>query len=192
MLILKVFHIRCTRFCMEIAILAYNDLLEKGVFMSWCIYDWKHVTLCILGPPFGLNHYLFPRFWGGLEDLKKSYGIHEKKLRGLRGKYAEFGRLVGLQWIPWKAVVILSVLWTNLQIIEEPVVDLGWACAVETVIDSLFLAPLTQLIPRGAIETTNGKKGAQVLMPIQSERHLVWTRFLTRSLRFVRQPPSEP
>ena len=38
-----------------------------------------------------------------------------------------------------KAVVILSVLWTNLQIIEEPVVDLGWACAVETVIDSLFL-----------------------------------------------------
>ena len=70
-------------------------------------------------------------------------------------------------------MVILSVLWTNLQIIEEPVVDLGWACAVETVIDSLFLAPLTQLIPRGAIETTNGEKGAQVLMPIQSERHLV-------------------
>lgn len=64
MLILKVFHIRCTRFCMQIAILAYNDLLKKGVFMSWCIYDWKHVTLCILGPPFGLNHYLFPRFWG--------------------------------------------------------------------------------------------------------------------------------
>jgi len=30
-------------------------------------------------------------------------------------------------------------LWTNLQTIEEPVVDLGWACAVETVIDSLFL-----------------------------------------------------
>ncbi len=45
-----------------------------------------------------------------------------------------------------KAVVILSVLWTNLQTIEEPVVDLGWACAVETVIDSLFLAPLTKEI----------------------------------------------
>lgn len=107
----------------------------------------------------------FSQILGGLEDLKKSYGIHEKKLRGLfeapkptLWENAEFGRLVGLQWIPWKAVVILSVLWTNLQIIEEPVVDLGWACAVETVIDSLFLAPLTQLIPRGQLKQPMVKK----------------------------------
>ena len=71
--------------------------------MPWCIYDWKHVTLCILGPPFGLNHYLFARF-GGIGGPKKIIWDSRKKLRGLRGKYAEFGRLVGLQWFhgrPW-------------------------------------------------------------------------------------------
>lgn len=66
--------------------------------------------------------------------------------------------LLGSSDLPWKAVVILSVLWTNLQIIEEPVVDLGWACAVETVIDSLFLAPLTQLISRGQLKQPMVKK----------------------------------
>lgn len=191
MLILKVFHIRCTRFCMEIAILAYNDLLEKGVFMSWCIYDWKHVTRCIPGPPFGLNHYLFPRF-GGIGGPKKIIWDSRKKTERFEGKICRV-------WTTcWAPVDSMEGRGDPVGVVDEPPNhwrasggsglgmcrgDCDWQ-SVSGTFDSVD-SP-------GAIETTNGEKGAQVLMPIQSEWHLVWTRFLTRSLRFVRQPPSEP
>lgn len=97
-----------------------------------------------------------------------------KKTERSEGKICRVWTTCWAPVIPWKAVVILSVLWTNLQIIEEPVVDLGWACAVETVIDSLFLAPLTQHSFPGAIETTNGEKGAQVLMPYNNPKDILY------------------